>query len=229
MSPDALSRADLKHLEPLGHHLSLWGAAAQRLLGRLQAERLPPGLTGWLRAWLPPSQPVQLQPGERLEVTVQETASSWQLVESSAPWLADRLWHAWLHLPALRGSWAAELRASHLDSLRGLIPAAWCLEPAPLPPGAVIAGLGLPGWEALTDLRAQGRSFILDPADGGQPLALLHPGVPVEVWQETLAQALASPRQVLAEAVPPGRRLRLCHKAQENRIILESAQAVDES
>lgn len=46
----ALSRAELKQLQPLGHHLSCWAEAAQRLLDRLAADRLPEALSSWLQA-----------------------------------------------------------------------------------------------------------------------------------------------------------------------------------
>lgn len=54
---------------------------------------------------------------------------------------------ALLHLPALRGFWRQELRLHHFDELRAIVPQAWVMDEAAVPPGAVIQGLGITAWD----------------------------------------------------------------------------------
>jgi hypothetical protein len=69
---------------------------------------------------------------------------------------------ALLHLPALRPFWRQELRLQHFEALRTLVPQAWLLDSAQVPPGAVIQGLGSVSWEK-TKLKQGPEWKIQDP------------------------------------------------------------------
>ena len=70
-----------------------------------------------------------------------------KLAGGAATLATSALEHALLHLPALRSFWSQELRQQHFAALRALVPQAWLLDPASVPPGAVIQGLGTVSWE----------------------------------------------------------------------------------
>jgi hypothetical protein len=72
------------------------------------------------------------------------------------------VWHGavlLLHLPVLRDFWRKELRAARYERLRHVLPKVWAMDPTTLPPGAVIAGLGITNWHDLSKLEAKGRHF----------------------------------------------------------------------
>ena len=71
--------------------------------------------------------------------------------------LNDPLWPALLRLRPLRDFWERELRRATVALLLDLLPDAWLLDPAPLPPGSVIPRLELASWSSL-DLAS--RRFI---------------------------------------------------------------------
>ncbi len=62
----------------------------------------------------------------------------------------DALTLALFWLPALTPFWCRALRRSHWQHLRLVLPRAWFLHASPLPPGAVLPGLGTHSWLALT-------------------------------------------------------------------------------
>lgn len=178
-------RACLRHLQPLGHEVALLQQAARQLWRKLEKGRLEAPLQAWLQPWRPAAPPPEALPAH-FTLLLSAAGSGWQLSGSSLPWLRDPVWAALLHLPALRPFWAGALRASHLQHLRQVLPQAWFLDPAPLPPGSVIAGLGVPTWAQA--LQLPGRSFTLH----GQG-----PATP-----ESLAAALRTPHALLTQASP---------------------------
>lgn len=216
----ALSRAELKQLQPLGHHLSCWAEAAQRLLDRLAADRLPEALSSWLQAWKPSTAPSTIQPGKSLCLTMQETQQGWQLTPEQMNWLGDAWWRAWLHLPALRSFWATALRANHLTALHSQIPMTWCVDPRPLPPGTILPHLNLAAWASLVRLTSQGRSFQLQTRERSM---LLHRGLSEPEIQQAIDEALSQPEAVLTETFPMQRRLQLTFANQEQKIRIDSA------
>lgn len=98
------------------------------------------------------------------------------------------IWPALLHLRPLHSHWEQLLRHSHLETLLDRLPHAWMLDPAPLPPGAVIPKLELASWEELTP----DRSFTIGniTSDGGS--ILLDPSVSAQQWNNSIHQALQS-------------------------------------
>jgi hypothetical protein len=193
-----------KHLAPLGHEVTLWHEAIQLLRTRLAKGRVPEPLGPFLQLWLP-SQPPAPPPLSPSLLLGQDDSGRLFLHGSSAPFATDPAWRALLHLPALRSAWVADLRASHFDHLRLLIPPAWLLDPAPLPPGAVIAGLGIPDWSAFDPA---GRAFSISSMD--DPAA-----APTE-----LPAALAAGRHVLSEILAPVQQWRAVYVRDQSGIHL---------
>lgn len=71
------------------------------------------------------------------------------------PFQEEKLGLALFHHHLLQDFWAEQLSARALARLQALIPASWVVDPAPLPPGAILAGPKV-GGRALTDWRGLG-------------------------------------------------------------------------
>jgi hypothetical protein len=144
-----------KDLRPFGYECSRWLAAMAMLQTRCRKGRLSETLTAFLKEWMPQNS-VSPDLPETFEITFAQRTlrCDGPLAPVSSP-----LWHALLHLPALRDFWTAELRASHYAHLLQMIPQAWCMDPAPLPPGTVIAGLGISSWADLPHLTESASQF----------------------------------------------------------------------
>ncbi len=140
-------------LAPLGYEASRWLDAMTLLQTRWRKQVFAPPLQAFLDRWLP-RDPV----GSLAEVFELGLEGDW-LNAAPLPSLLDPRWQALLHLPALRAFWIAGLRAAHAEHLQASVTPAWCLDPAPLPPGSVIAGLGIGSWHELPALRAQGEQL----------------------------------------------------------------------
>jgi len=117
-------------------------------------------------------------------------------------YLEEKLAFALLHHPALRTFWQAALPSETLTILRALMPPTWIIDPAPVPPHAVIPGLEIEGepvtdWEQLTRASQKGRQLIMKPS-GFSPLAWGSRGVVVghdlsqDDWAEAVQLALNS-------------------------------------
>ena len=145
-----------KDLRPLGYECTRWLNAMTMLQARWRKGRLPEPLTSFLQSWMP-QEPLPTPVPESFEIRLE---SGQLCAEAALAPIQHPVWQALLHLPALRDFWTAELRASHYAHLLQMIPPAWCMDPAPLPPGSVIAGLGISSWAELPRLEASGRSFL---------------------------------------------------------------------
>ena len=78
----------------------------------------------------------------------------------------EKLTLALFHHPRLQDFWAEALSAPALKLLRGLIPPSWIIDPAPLPPGAVldgprIGGRALGDWRELAGASQKERDLII--------------------------------------------------------------------
>lgn len=115
-------------------------------------------------------------------------------------YLEEKLAFALLHHPALRAFWRRSLEPETLAVLLAMIPPTWIVDPAPLPPHAVIPGLEIDGepvtaWEQVSRASQKGRQLILKPS-GFSPLAWGSRGVVVghdlsqEAWTEAVHQAV---------------------------------------
>jgi hypothetical protein len=87
---------------------------------------------------------------------------SWQAGEVAIappmrPFQEEKLTLALFHHHLLQDYWAEALSGRSLKLLRALIPASWIIDPAPLPPGAVLDGPRV-GGRALNDWRELGQA-----------------------------------------------------------------------
>ena len=113
----------------------------------------------------------------------------------------EKLSLALFHHPRLRDFWGEVLSAGARRILSALIPPTWIVDPAPLPPGAVldgplVGGRPLHDWRELASASQRERDLILkisgfhESAWGARGVTL-GSDVPREVWQAALEQALA--------------------------------------
>jgi hypothetical protein len=91
------------------------------------------------------------------------------------PYLEEKLWWALWHHPVLKPHWQALLGKETVEWLTPHIPHSWAIDPAPLPPSAVIPNLTVGGhavqsWEALAAATQKERQLVLKPS-GFSPLA----------------------------------------------------------
>jgi len=82
------------------------------------------------------------------------------------PFQEEKLALALFHHPRLADFWAETLTGRSLRRLRSLIPASWVLDPAPLPPGALldgpkVGGRALHDWRELAAASQKERDLIL--------------------------------------------------------------------
>lgn len=116
------------------------------------------------------------------------------------PHLEEKLWLALTHHPCLQAHWRALLGRDTWDALQAIIPQGWVLDPAPLPPQAILPGLTLNGqplqaFSALSQASQAERHLVIKPS-GFSPLAWGSRGVSIghdlsaSLWGERLEQAL---------------------------------------
>lgn len=187
-------KALLKHLRPLGHELTLWQAAAQRWRTRLEKARFEPSLLSFLQHWQPKFTPDQVTPDVFNVILRGSDESGWKVIASSLKWVNDPAWSALLNLPALSHYWITDIRGSHLDHLRQIISRAWFMDPSPLPPGSVIAGLDIPAWPNLQRYHGQGRAWSLHGTE-----TVLNDSISEATWKTAVEQALQSGSTLLVE------------------------------
>jgi hypothetical protein len=145
-----------KDLRPLGYECSRWLQAMTILQTRWRKGRLNPELQAFLETWMP-LDTVETSIPETFDISRDESGLK---AEGNLAPVAQPVWQALLHLPALRDFWIAELRASHFSHLLQMIPRAWCMDLQPLPPGTVISGLGITGWHELPSLEEGGIKLV---------------------------------------------------------------------
>jgi hypothetical protein len=119
--------------------------------------------------------------------------------------LEEKLSFALFHHPALAALWRTELGKDGkaiYQRLAAIFPKTWVLDPRPLPPQAVIAGLeaqGLPvsDWRTLIELGKSERDYVVKPS-GFSELAWGSRGVKIandltkEEWTAAIEEGLAS-------------------------------------
>jgi hypothetical protein len=116
--------------------------------------------------------------------------------------LEEKLSFALLHHPGLDTLWRAELGGEIYDRLKAVFPRTWVLDPRPLPPQAMIAGLSAQGapvadWRKLIELGKSERDYVVKPS-GFSELAWGSRGVKIandltkEEWAAAIDNALAS-------------------------------------
>jgi hypothetical protein len=116
--------------------------------------------------------------------------------------LEEKLAFALLHHHALAALWRAELGAETFERLLRLFPKTWVIDPRPLPPQGIVAGLQVAGapisdFRQLIALPKSDRAYVVKPS-GFSELAWGSRGVKVgddltrEEWASTIETALAS-------------------------------------
>jgi hypothetical protein len=116
--------------------------------------------------------------------------------------LEEKLSFALFHHHALAKLWRDELGKETFERLRQVLPRTWVLDPRPLPPQAVIAGLEAFGepvsdWHKLIELGKSERDYVVKPS-GFSELAWGSRGVKIandltkDDWAATIDNALAS-------------------------------------
>ncbi|MES2594054.1 MAG: hypothetical protein V4662_01905 [Verrucomicrobiota bacterium] len=208
-------KALLKHLRPLGHEITLWQAAAQRWLSRLGKGKFEAGLLAFLQHWQPKVTPDK-GTMDAFNVVLRGDEQGWKVIASSLKWVNDPAWSAMLHLPALHSLWITEIRGSHLDHLRQILSRAWFMDPSPLPPGSVIAGLDIPGWPNLSRYHDQGRAWSIHGTE-----TVLDDSISEAAWQSAVEQALQNGRTLLVEEPRSGSTLLARYKKGEKGIQLD--------
>ncbi len=117
------------------------------------------------------------------------------------PFQEEKLALALFHHHRLQDFWAETLSARALTRLRALIPPSWVIDPAPLPPGAVLdgplaGGRRLQDWRELAGATQKERDLIVkisgyhETAWGARSV-MLGSDCSREEWQEGVAQAVA--------------------------------------
>ena len=134
-----------------------------------------PNLTKFREAW---------QPGEP------------PLTPPLKPYLEEKLWLALFWSRPLQEFWRQEIGEKGQRLLQKLIPYSWVLDPAPLPPHAVIPELGIQSWTELEKFSQKQRDLVLK-ISGFHPNAWGARGVyvgsdmPSEEWAEQVRTSLA--------------------------------------
>lgn len=117
------------------------------------------------------------------------------------PHLEEKIMLALIHHPALAGYWRDRLGEDDVAFLRNIVPPTWVVDPAPVPPHAVIPGLtvhdqAVQSFTDLFKLTQKERQLVLKPS-GFSPLAWGSRGVtighdhPQAEWEARLQSALA--------------------------------------
>ncbi len=117
------------------------------------------------------------------------------------PFQEEKLNFALFHHQRLQDYWAEALSARALKLLRGLIPPTWIIDPAPLPPGAVldgprVGGRALTDWRELAGASQKERDLIIkisgyhETAWGARSV-VLGSDSSREEWQEGVEHAIA--------------------------------------
>lgn len=145
---DLLSRSFRDSVASAGYRARRWKAAREVLGNRVAKGSIPGPLGQTLNEWGVGKAPMIQDESFKLTFGMAGSRLWWCDDMAVRP-----LEQALLHLPALRGFWRQELRARHFQALKSIVPKAWLKDQtAAVPPGAVISGLGIPGWDHLPRL-----------------------------------------------------------------------------
>lgn len=113
------------------------------------------------------------------------------------PQLEEKLWFALFWLRPLEAFWRRELGEKTLAALRRVIPYTWLVDPAPLPPHAVLPRLEVQSWEEVAAFSQRQRELILkisgfSETAWGSRGVVMAADVPQNEWRDALREALAA-------------------------------------
>ncbi len=111
------------------------------------------------------------------------------------PQLEEKLWFALFWFPQLAEFWRCELGDRFFRDLKKKIPFTWLLDPAPLPPHAVIPHLDIHDWRQLADFSQKQRDLILKVSgfsehSWGSRGVYLGSDMPGDEWKKVVLRAL---------------------------------------
>lgn len=112
-------------------------------------------------------------------------------------YLEEKLWLVLFHSPRLQSWWAEKLTQEQLAILRRTIPQGWVVDPAPLPPTAVLPGLETHSWEEVRRFGGRQRELVLKISGfseigwGSRSVSIGH-DLSQEEWGRALDEALAA-------------------------------------
>jgi hypothetical protein len=112
------------------------------------------------------------------------------------PYLEEKLWLALFWSRPLQEFWRQEIGEKGQKLLQKIIPYSWVLDPAPLPPHAVIPELNIQSWEELEHFSQKQRDLVLkisgfSPDAWGARGVYVGSDMPAEEWAEQVKTALA--------------------------------------
>ncbi len=111
------------------------------------------------------------------------------------PQLEEKMLFALLWMEQLHAFWREQLGDKTLAALREVLPYTWILDPAPLPPHAVIPELGIHDWRDMAKFSQKQRELVLkisgfsEHAWGSRGVYVGH-DLPSTEWAEAIEQAL---------------------------------------
>lgn len=125
---------------------------------------------------------------------IRELAREGQITPPIKPHFEEKLWLALFWAPSLRSLWEKEMRNSHLNLLRKVIPFGWVVDPAEIPPHAALPRLEVSSWKEVGKFSQKDRRLVLkvsgfsEFAWGSRGVTIGH-DVPSEEWRELVSQA----------------------------------------
>jgi len=136
--------------------------------------------------------------GELIQYTVKKGRAS--VTPPYKPALEEKSAFALLHHPTLAPYWRTELGEDLFVHLTTIMPRTWILDPAPVPPSAVIPGLSIGGravmnWHDLDEATQKERHFVIKPSGfselawGSRGVSVGH-DLPQNEWTAAINSAL---------------------------------------
>jgi len=131
-----------------------------------------------------------------IAATNREPGNAVRITPPLKPFLEEKLWFALFWLRPLREFWRRELSERHFLQLQKAIPYTWLVDPAPLPPHAVLPGLEVHDWAEVAAFSQKERELVLK-ISGFSEIAWGSRGVHVAAdlpqveWRTILEEALA--------------------------------------
>ena len=126
-------------------------------------------------------------------------AEAWQpgqpLTPPLKPYLEEKLWLALFWSRSLQEFWRQEIGEKGQKMLQRIIPYSWVLDPAPLPPHAVIPELNIQSWQEMESFSQKQRDLVLkisgfSPDAWGARGVYVGSDMPAEEWATQVRTAL---------------------------------------
>lgn len=128
--------------------------------------------------------------------SIRDLAESKSMTPPVKPHFEEKLWLALFWMPSLRKVWEEQLRGSHLQTLKKIIPYGWPVDPSDIPPHAAIPRLEVSSWDEVGNFSQRDRRLVLK-VSGFSELAWGSRGVtighdePLDKWRAAMSEAQA--------------------------------------